>query len=117
VFLCNYRGGSVFYTQYKSAIWWHDEGQRRKAKALQRRVWFAWLVMMMVVGGVCAYVVLTLTSEARYWSLLALPVWTTLVFPGQLHVLPSCPWHDAELYHQKYLAKERRTSERRTSDA
>lgn len=107
VFLCSYRGGSLFYTQYKSAIWWHDEQQRKKAVSLKRRVTVAWVLWMSLSALVCVVVFLQLSASAhRYWSLLSAPV-ALFMFPGQLHVLPACPWYNAEAYHQKYLAKQR----------
>lgn len=110
VFLRNYRGGGLFfmpwYTQYKSAIWWHDEEQQRRATALKRRITIIWLIMMAVIALACGvFIAIGSSSEYRYWCLLAIPC-VACVFPGQLHVMPSCLWHNAESYHQKYLEKQ-----------
>lgn len=106
LFLCQYRGGSLFYTQYKSAIWWHDEEQRKKARCLKIRITIVWLVWMSLAVFLCVWIMLQYSSlKERYWSLLITLV-ALIMFPGQLHVLPSCPWHNAEAYHQKYLKKQ-----------
>lgn len=106
-FLCSYRGGSRLFTQYKSAIWWHDDSQRKKAKALKIRITVAWLILMSIVSSACALLVLHVSSsDSRYWFLLIIPVFMVLC-PGQVDVMPSCPWWKAESYHQKYLEKQR----------
>mmetsp|Transcript_101800 Transcript_101800/g.180534 ORF Transcript_101800/g.180534 Transcript_101800/m.180534 type:complete len:121 (+) Transcript_101800:291-653(+) len=107
VFLSSYRGGSLYSTQYKAAIWWHDEEQRKKAWALKRRILIVWAVWMALVGLVCALVIWQHgDDDHKFWVLLALPA-ALLIFPGQLHVLPMCPWWNAEGYHQKYIAKQK----------
>eukprot|EP00928_Gymnodinium_smaydae_P053570 TRINITY_DN37532_c0_g1_i1.p1 TRINITY_DN37532_c0_g1~~TRINITY_DN37532_c0_g1_i1.p1 ORF type:complete len:118 (-),score=21.23 TRINITY_DN37532_c0_g1_i1:331-684(-) len=112
VFLRNYRGGGVFFlswfAQYKSAIWFHSEHQQQRALRLKRRITIAWFTMMLVVAIASAcFVVFGSTNEYRYWSFASLLL-AAFVFPGQLHVMPSCPWYEAEPYHQKYMAKTKR---------
>eukprot|EP00747_Dinoflagellata_sp_TGD_P032903 gnl/TRDRNA2_/TRDRNA2_136279_c0_seq1.p1 gnl/TRDRNA2_/TRDRNA2_136279_c0~~gnl/TRDRNA2_/TRDRNA2_136279_c0_seq1.p1 ORF type:complete len:114 (-),score=14.93 gnl/TRDRNA2_/TRDRNA2_136279_c0_seq1:264-605(-) len=107
VFLCNYRGGSLMYVQYKAAIWWHDERQRKLAMSLKRRIIVAVILWMALSICACVWMFVKYKHlDEKYWSLLIVPV-AFFIFPGQLDVLPSCEWHDAEEYHQKYLAKER----------
>merc|ERR1712194_177595 len=85
IFLCQYRGGSLFYTQYKAAIWWHDEEQRKKARCLQIRVKLVWVLWMSLSILVCVWIMLQYhSSSSRYWSLLIAPA-ALVMFPGQLH--------------------------------
>lgn len=110
VFRRKYRGGSLFHTQYKAAIWFHDEEQRKKAMSLKRRVTVVWVFWMClsILGCICT--LLVWTRVERYLSLLWVPV-ALVLYPGQLHVLPSCPWYDAEAMHQKCLAKNAKQKE------
>lgn len=104
-FLSCYSGGTLLHVQYKCAIWWHNEVQREKAMALKRKVTIAWVVMMVIVVALCVTLVVTVGSSAhRFWFLSGIPL-VGFFMPGQLDVLPVCPWHDAEAYHQKYLQK------------
>jgi len=107
-FLFQYGGGSRS-KQYKSAIWWHDEEQRRKAIGIQRRIRAAWASFLVVVAIFCTLGAVHYEGlgAPRFLFFLAVPFFA-VILPGQLDVQPACPWYDAEEYHQKYMAKSRR---------